>query len=169
MRAPLHQRVVKQAERPCPFLLGIGSFAQRQLKRRDAGFHEFDYSIISHKGDFRAANIEKRGREVNNPLAVHELAYSGEGEFGLSHSFMELDATENVIVTAIKKADRDDSIIVRLAETGGMEGRASVSIEGAEKMASTVNFLERLDAPVSGDIALSPFKIVTIRLQSDND
>lgn len=160
LRSPIDPWVLNEPEYyDCPDFDGA----------RDAGFHEFDYSIISHKGDFRAANIEKRGREVNNPLAVHELAYSGEGDFGLAHSFMKLAASENVIVTAIKKADRDNSIIVRLAETGGEKGRASVGIEGAEKMASTVNFLERQDKPVSGDITLGPFKIVTVRLRSDND
>ena len=131
---------------------------------RDAGLHEFAYSLVPHRGDYRAANIERRGREANNPLITRMPEHSCEGKLGLVHSFMKLDATDNVIVTAIKKADRDDSIIVRLAETGGKEGKTSLSIEGAGKMASTVNFLERQDEPVSGDIAIGPFKIVTVRL-----
>ena len=128
---------------------------------RDAGTHEFHYSLLPH---CRAANIEKLGREFNNPLICRGIIGSDTGELGLAHSFLTLDATDNVLVTAIKKADRDDSIIVRLAETGGTPGEFSVSIEGAGDKVSLVNFLERRPKAVSGTIRLTPFKIATVRL-----
>ena len=131
---------------------------------RDTGRHEFNYSLIPHAGDYNAASIEKRGREINNPLVIRQLAYAGEGELGLTHSFMKFDATDNVIITAIKKAERDDSLIVRLVETSGKPGEASISIDGAGDSISTVNFIERHPEPVSGKIKLAPFKIVTVEL-----
>lgn len=131
---------------------------------RDAGHHEFFYSLIPHAGDYRAAGIEKRGRVINNPIICRGLEGSKHGKPDSRWSFIELDATDNVIVTAIKKADRDNSVIVRLAETDGLSGEASVSLEKAGKKASLVNFLERHPEPVEGKIKLSPFKIVTVRL-----
>ena len=131
---------------------------------RDPGYHEFFYSLIPHPGDHQQANIERRGREINNPLVCRGLDASGNGPQGLSHSFLQIDASDNVIVTAFKKADRDDSVIVRIAETGGVPGEATVSIDGSKGKASLVNFLERHPEPVSGKIELGPYKIVTVRL-----
>ncbi len=131
---------------------------------RDAGRHEFRYSLIPHQGDWRAANIERRGREVNNPFSIRMLQNAGGSRFGLTHSFIKLDAPDSVVVTALKKAERDDSVIVRLAETAGQEAEAAVSVEGAGETASVVNFLERKAEPVTGKLALGPFKIVTVKL-----
>lgn len=131
---------------------------------RDAGSHEFYYALVPHAGDYAAAGIEKRGREFNNPLIVRGIAETGGDELPLANSFIDFDATDNVIVTAVKKAERDDSIVVRLAETAGKKGEASVSIKGAGDKASLVNFLEMDGKPVSGKIAVEPFKIVTVKL-----
>ena len=131
---------------------------------RDAGTHEFDYSLIPHAGDYRAAAIDRRARECNCPLIMRPLSCSGPGNLGLRHAFMRIDAPSNVVVTALKKADRDDSIIVRLAETGGMPAEASVEIEGAGKNISTVNFLERYARKVGPKVTLGPFRVVTVKL-----
>jgi alpha-mannosidase len=132
---------------------------------RDSGSHEFRYSLLPHQGDHASAEIEKRGREFNNPLICRGLIGHKKGKLGRTHSFLTLDATRNVIITAIKKADRDDSIIVRLAETDGTPGEASVSIEGAGLHASLVNFLERHPERVSGPVPFAPFRIATVRLE----
>jgi len=131
---------------------------------RDAGYHEFRYSLIPHSGDYRVANIERRAREINNPLTCRILESFGGRKLGLSHSFITFDAPDNVIVTALKKAERDDSIIVRLAETAGKSAEVSVAIDGAGTKTSLVNYLERYDQSVSGKVKLGPFKVVTIKL-----
>ena len=131
---------------------------------RDAGVHEFRYSLVPHTGSYRSAGIERRGREFNNPLICRRLNGAGGGKLSRTCSFLELDATDNVLICAIKRADRDDSIIVRLAETGGAPGEASVRIEGAGNHSYLVNFLERHPRPISGPFNLTPFKIVTVRL-----
>ena len=131
---------------------------------RDSGTHEFAYSLVSHAGDYRQGSVEKRAREINNPLYLRQLSHSGTGSLPLAHSFMKMDATDNVIVTAVKKCERDDSLIVRLAETAGAPGEASVSIEGAGGKISVVNFLERDPKPLSGKISLGPWKIATLKL-----
>ena len=69
-----------------------------------------------------------------------------------------------MVVTALKKADRDDSIVVRLAETDGKPGKALVSVDGIAKKAELVNFLERHPVAVDGEIGLSPFRIQTVKI-----
>lgn len=145
---------------------------------RDAGRHEFHYSLIPHEGDWRSAGIEKRAREINNPMVCRMPEETG-SDLAPVHSFIKFDATDNVIITAIKKAERDDSLVVRLAETNGEPGSASVEIEGAGKVREVVNYLEREAGPVedgkvtdvSGQgcpetqqIALSPFRVATVKL-----
>jgi alpha-mannosidase len=131
---------------------------------RDAGHHEFYYSLIPHSGDFRAASIEKRGREVNNPLICRGLVGDDDGELPMNHSFVEISATDNVIVTAMKKADMDEGTIIRLAETGGLRGEAEINIDHVNDMA-TVDFLEQNPQELSGRFSVPPFKIITVRLE----
>lgn len=131
---------------------------------RDAGFHEFHYALVPHAGDYRAAAIEKRGREFNNPFVLRGIGEPAGGNLPLKRSFVEFAATDNVIVTAVKKCERDDSIVVRLAETAGMPGEASVSIEGAGGQVRLADYLERDEGPAPEKIALAPFKVVTAKL-----
>jgi alpha-mannosidase len=132
---------------------------------RDAGTHEFTYSLIPHQGDYRSAGIEKRAREINNPIMVRMLEEPGDGGLGLTHSFIDLNASDNVIVTTIKKAEKGDAAIVRLAETAGQSGQAQVSLEGASGKQHLVNFLERQAKPVKEPIEVRPFKIMTVRIE----
>lgn len=133
---------------------------------RDQGLHNFYYSLIPHQGNYIAASIEKRGREVNNPLICRNLNGPANGNLGLAHSFIEFDAPDNIIITAVKKAEKDDSVIVRMAETAGIAGEVSIKVDGAGHVAETVNFLELDPEPISGKITLEPFKIVTVRLKN---
>lgn len=132
---------------------------------RDAGVHEFTYSLIPHLGDYRAAGIERRGREVNTPLLVHIPEFGKEGTLGLTHSFLKLDAPDNVIVSAIKKTDRSDAAVIRLAETAGAPAEVLLHLENAGKKTVLTNFLERSPKPVSGKIKLDPWKIITVMLK----
>ena len=131
---------------------------------RDQGSHNFLYSLILHNGNYASANIELRGREVNNPLICRSLSGSKNGDLGQTHSFMKLKATDNVLIAAIKKAYKDDSMIVRLAETEGDSGEFSIEIDGAGGNKETINFIETDAQPAVGKIAMEPFKIVTVRL-----
>lgn len=133
---------------------------------RDSGHHEFRYAIVSHSGDWRTGKMEQLGREFNAPLIGWIVSGRGDASLPAVHSFAKLSATPNVVVSAIKKAYRDSSVIVRLAETNGMVGKASITIEGAGQPIATTNFLERLDqSMVDETISLSPFKILTVRFE----
>lgn len=131
---------------------------------RDTGQHDFTYSLIPHAGDYASAGIEKRAREMNTPIIARFVEGTGKGSLPACHSFLKLDATDNVIVTAIKKADLCDDIIIRLAETAGLHGTALIAVEGADSHTSLVNYMESDDVPVEGAIVVGPFKVLTVKL-----
>lgn len=132
---------------------------------RDAGVHEFYYCLVPHAGDHARASIEKRAREFNSPMIVRMLDASPGGTLPLRHSFADLDLSDNVIVSALKKAETDDSIIVRLAETDGQPGSARVRIPDAGQTISRVNYLERKPEPCGDHLGIGPFKVVTLNVR----
>jgi alpha-mannosidase len=132
---------------------------------RDAGQHTFTYTLVPHNGDWRDAGMEKLGIEFNTPMIARTIKESGDGSLPAMHSFMQFEATPNVVISAIKKAEKGDFVIVRLAETNGEDGSAGIKLAGAGENAALVNFLERKDQPVSGGkVSLTPFKIQTVKL-----
>ena len=72
----------------------------------DEGEHECTYSLYAHGGTWQQARTIHQGYELNYKLLTfatekHDRALPGE------HSFLEA-SPENVIVTAIKRAEDDD-------------------------------------------------------------
>lgn len=131
---------------------------------RDTGFHDFAFSVLPHAGDHAEAELEKRGRERNNPMMARLMEYASGGPLPQSHSFVTVTGSDNVIVTALKKSDRDDSVVVRLAEVAGKTGSLRVSMEDAGEKQETVNFLERNAEPLKGSLEFSPWKIKTLKI-----
>jgi len=132
---------------------------------RDAGAHSFSYSLVPHAGGYVEAQVERRAREVNNPVLVRAFEPAGGKELPLEHGFLHLDATDNLIITAVKKAHRDGSLVVRIAETAGTPGVVrSLEVLGAGGNAETVNYLERDAQPLQWPLEVAPFKVLTIRL-----
>lgn len=132
---------------------------------RDTGKHVFEYALVPHTGDWKAAGLERLGREYNTPMVARITEANGDGSRGDQHAFLKIEASDNVIVTAIKQADRIDGAVVRFAETNGVEGKATFTLEGATGKAELVNFIERQAQPEpQGALPLKPFKIVTIQV-----
>ncbi len=134
---------------------------------RDAGAHHFRHSLILHPGTAAEADIERRAREVNSPMAVRLLMPEEtpqERPLSLTESFLDLQADANIIVTAMKKAERDGSVIVRLAETAGRTGKARIRVRGAGGQTHLTDYLERDVKSLEGDLEMAPWKVVTLRI-----
>lgn len=92
----------------------------------EKGTHKIGYSLYPHEGNWQSANTMARGYEFNYPLiAVKETNHSG--RLPLRHSFMEI-SPGNMIITALKKAEDSDDLILRFYETKGEEGTAKIRI-----------------------------------------
>jgi alpha-mannosidase len=133
----------------------------------ELGPHTFEYAVQPHQGDWRQAEIYKQAPEFNNrPIAIQANA---EGELPAEHSFIKL-TPHNLILSALKKAEDSDAVILRFFETTGMSTTAEVEIFKDIKRLTSVDLLEREEAelPFEGNrfnLEVKPFEIVTLKLE----
>jgi alpha-mannosidase len=134
---------------------------------QDFGRHEIVYAVAPHTGDWRATPwIAKR---LNQPLQAFAVP-SHEGPLGKSLSLLSCN-TSQVEVTAIKKAEDSNEIIVRLRE---LEGKPAdvvrISVASGIGAAREVDGQERpLGAATikSGELvtSVSPFSLRAFALK----
>jgi alpha-mannosidase len=132
----------------------------------DQGHHEFSYALFPHAGDLRAAGVIAEAEAFNIPLVVVPVA-SASMQAGTA-SVVRADQP-NVTIEAVKKADADDAVIVRLSEAWGARGRVRLSTLRPVVSAERVDLLERTRDALpcdDGTVALDlrPFELVTLKL-----
>ena len=134
----------------------------------DEGFHEFTYALYPHAGDWKAAETERRGFELNFPL-VPVTTEAHQGVLPASHSFAQIEPG-NVILTAVKKAEDSAALIFRFFEFEGKTSAVRLHFPEAATQAAQVNLMEKQDAPLSlqeggkeTTVTVHPFEIVTVK------
>lgn len=138
----------------------------------DEGRHEFAYSLYPHGRGWREAGTVFRGYELNYPLLT-TVTTAHTGTLPAARSFFSVDQ-DNVIVTAIKRSDDDDSTIVRLYEWAGKDAQVTLHLPKLASGAEVVDFLERPESRLSltgeGSVIVVPvkkFQIVTVKVTFD--
>jgi alpha-mannosidase len=131
----------------------------------DEGLHEFTYSLYPHGGSWREALTVRRGYELNYPLLVRQLDRH-EGELKNEYSFLEVQP-ENVVLTATKKAEDGDALILRFYEWAGKESDVKLRLPSGAQAASETDLMERPVADLSlqdGAVTVhtKPYEIKTI-------
>ncbi|MEM2913908.1 MAG: glycosyl hydrolase-related protein, partial [Candidatus Bathyarchaeia archaeon] len=87
--------------------------------------HTFEYAVVPHKGDWKDANLARRGMEFNSPLIVFKtIRHTGSLES--EKSFVEV-SPENIVVTAIKKGNGKE-LIIRLYEASGKASNGKIRL-----------------------------------------
>jgi len=113
----------------------------------DMGHHEFTYSIYPHAGTWREAGTVRRGYELNTPLlAIATQAHTG--SLPPEHSFVSLEPA-NVVLTAVKKAEDDDGLIIRFYESAGKETQVSLRLPPGALRAVETNLMEKEEKALS--------------------
>jgi len=85
---------------------------------QDWGRHEMRYALYSHAGDWRQGRSEWRGRRLNQPLRVFSVPKRA-AEGGRRTLSLASINTEQADIRAIKAAEDDDRVIVRVQELWG--------------------------------------------------
>jgi alpha-mannosidase len=134
----------------------------------DEGEHNFTYSLYPHGGSWREAETIRRGYELNYPFVAFATE-KHQGALPPEHAFFEAEA-ENIIITAIKKSENDDSMIVRFFEWAGRAADVKLHLPFAVAQASESDLMERPTGAVtiSGDVVTvytNPYEIKTVRVQ----
>ena len=133
----------------------------------DQGMHQFSYALYPHAGDLREAGVIAEAEAFNIPLVSIPAEAGRPGVRPLAASVVRSDRP-NVTVEAVKKADREDALVVRVTESWGTRGRVEITTPLPVMWVTRVDVLEREIAGlpcVDGmvELDLKPFEIVTLK------
>ncbi len=83
----------------------------------DRGHHHFVFALYPHAGDWKQAMSMRHGYELNYGLKAMQVDQHT-GDWPAEHSFVGIDG-DNVVLTAIKKAENADGLVFRFFEWEG--------------------------------------------------
>ncbi len=129
--------------------------------------HTFEYAVQTHDGDWRQAEVYKKAQEFHHLLLP--IQADSNGELAPEFSFLKL-SPNNLILSALKKAEDDDGVILRFFETRGVATEAEVELFKELKRLTLVDLLEReeKELPFTENrfrLKVNPFEIVTLKLK----
>lgn len=128
--------------------------------------HPVRYALLPHAGDFRNGVVQA-GYALNTPLdPVSAPASAGDTPARGSQLAVTGD---NIVIDAVKKAEDDDGIIVRLHEAHGVRGRRTLHIGFPFARIQETDLMERPERVLkdrNGRVALTftPFQIRTLKV-----
>jgi alpha-mannosidase len=135
----------------------------------DRGHHDFSYSLYPHAGTWKQALTVHRGYEFNYKLEAEQLE-GHEGILPPQQSFVSA-VPENVVLTAMKKAEDGNGLILRFYEWAGKNTDVQVTLPAGATSAAKVNLMEHSDGSpltITGGNQISlpthPFEISTLRV-----
>jgi alpha-mannosidase len=105
-----------------------------------AGEHHYRFSIFSHAPDWRQGR--KPATAANHNLrAVVDVEPLPDANLPSKLSFASVSA-DNVVISALKKGEDDDSVVVRLVEMEGSDTLAELRLHYPIQMAAQTNLIE---------------------------
>jgi alpha-mannosidase len=138
----------------------------------DRGHHHFHYALYPHAGTWKDALTVRHGYEYNYPLtAVVTTAHAG--SLPAEHSFASV-GPENLVLTAVKKAEDANGLIFRAYEWAGRDSTAEFHVPPGATGATVTNMQETPEGSplaVTGDVVrvpIKPYEILTIRVDYPN-
>lgn len=136
----------------------------------DEGHHEFTYSLYPHGGTWKDAMTVRQGYDLNDPLIAVAMTPHA-GPLPAERSFISTDA-DNVVISDVKQAEDDGSMIVRFYEWAGKSGNVGIRLPRAAKAAYDVNLMEKGDKQLTLSsngsevtVPTKPYEIRTVRVE----
>jgi len=99
------------------------------------------YALYPHQGDWKSAGTVARGFAWIQPAIPLPITKKGTGALPSECSFVRTDVP-NVMITAVKRAEDDDDMIVRFYESSGAPTESSLRSFWSIVSAKWTNFLE---------------------------
>ncbi|HXW92122.1 MAG TPA: glycoside hydrolase family 38 C-terminal domain-containing protein [Terriglobales bacterium] len=134
----------------------------------DRGHHHFGYALYPHAGDWKQALTVRHGYEYNYPLQTMLVA-AHSGRLPPEYSFASIQP-ENVVLTAMKKAEDSTSLILHAYEWAGRSSNLTFKVPKGATGAVLTNLLEQPQGSwltISGDqltVPIHPFEILSLRV-----
>lgn len=132
----------------------------------DRGHHTFTYSLYPHTGGFAEGNVVPESYVLNMPL---EASFIESTNGNMPERFSLASANSNhVALETIKKAEDDDSVILRLFEFENRKGEVELELGFDFKEIYLCDLMENNIEKLSHDgnkvkINVSNFEIVTLK------
>jgi alpha-mannosidase len=134
----------------------------------DEGHHEFTYSMYPHGGDWKQALTIRQGYELNYRLISLPVG-KHQGALPREHSFLQV-GSDNVIVSALKKAEDENALVLRLYEWAGQQAEVKVQLPPGAESARETDLMEK---PMGGlqvngsavNVPIKPYEIKTVEVQ----
>ncbi len=134
----------------------------------DRGEQRFTYELYPHAGTWQQAATVEHGYNDNYKLKAMQVE-AHEGSMPTEHSFLSTDS-DHVVVTAMKKAEDSNALVIRFYEWAGKGGNVTLTLPAGATSASLTNLVEKPEGSplsVSGDkvtVPVTPFEIQTVRV-----
>ena len=135
----------------------------------DRGHHSFSYSLYPHPGDWKQALSMRHGYEFNYKLSAMQVEPHG-GTLPAAHAFVDIKQ-DNVVLTAVKKAEDSNALLIRLFEWAGKAGDVQITVPPGATSATLTNLMEQQEGsplPLKGTdqvtVPVHPFEIVSVRV-----
>jgi alpha-mannosidase len=134
----------------------------------ELGKHSYQYSVYPYKGDWRSANIPREANRFGEGIVAFQVDRLPTPR---EYETFRVEP-DNLILTALKKAERDEALILRFFEANGEPCRARLKLPRHIGGAVLADLLER---EVEGDervdfreskleMDVDPFEIVTLKM-----
>ena len=128
----------------------------------DLGHHKFKYSLLPHSGDLIHSDVQIQAIQLNQPPAL----YSGHS---LGNANLPITVTgEGVSLEVLKKAEKEECLIVRLVERLGCDTVANLSITNRDESLVETNLMEWNELATHDgsqiEIKMKPFEIRTFKI-----
>jgi alpha-mannosidase len=132
----------------------------------DRGHQHFTYALYPHAGDWKQALTVRHGYDYNYTLrGLQVMAHAG--SMPASYSFVTVKP-ENVVLTAMKKAEDSNALIFRVYEWAGRSANVEIHVPAGATGATVTNLLEKPEGnalPISNDTVtapITPYEILTV-------
>ncbi|MDE3200299.1 MAG: alpha-mannosidase [Acidobacteriota bacterium] len=125
----------------------------------DRGHQHFTYALYPHAGDWKQALTVRHGYDYNYGLNATQVMPHA-GSLPAAHSYVAVKP-ENVVLTAMKKAEDSNALIFRVYEWAGKNGNVEIHVPAGATAATVTNLLEKPEGsalPISNDTIVAPIK-----------
>lgn len=128
----------------------------------EVGDHKIRFGVIAHQGACDVIQATRAGEEFNSYMSILSGTVHG-GPLSPEKSFVEV-ITPNVFVSAIKKAEDSDDLIIRMFESEGRDTQAKVRVSDIVKPGAKAVETDILERPLPDNTALMDGDILTVKV-----
>ena len=135
----------------------------------DRGHHHFSYALYPHAGDWKRSLTVRHGYDFNYKLQAMQVP-AHDGKWLPRQSLVTIEP-ENVVLTAVKKAEDSNALILRFYEWAGKSSDVRIGVPAGATSAKLTNLVEQPEEssfPVTTNgqftLPIRPYEIQTVRV-----